>query len=186
MNVSIVHQIHTAENGGEYLELLVRRSASTVASTSDGRYYIRVDDACKPVLPDELLRLSNDRSAFLWETNTALKVPRHDFDGHKLDKFILDIQHSDRVSRFVKEKNTDELLEYYLLAKGDYLTNLGVLWVGKRAHRANLLYAPSVQFIKYDELDRKVNKITWDDYSLNPKELLQAIWTQAPDWKEGI
>jgi ATP-dependent DNA helicase RecG len=26
----------------------------------------------------------------------------------------------------------------------------------------------------------------WDDYFLNPKELIEAIWTQIPDWKEGI
>src|SRR5699024_5031733 len=34
--------------------------------------------------------------------------------------------------------------------------------------------------------DNKVNKIVWDDYSLNPKELIQQIWSEVPDWKEGI
>jgi ATP-dependent DNA helicase RecG len=31
-----------------------------------------------------------------------------------------------------------------------------------------------------------VNKILWDDYELNPSELIAAIWSQIPDWKEGI
>jgi ATP-dependent DNA helicase RecG len=72
------------------------------------------------------------------------------------------------------------------MAEGDTLTNLGVLWVGKRTDRAKLNYAPVIQFIKYDENGNKVNKIVWDDFSLNPKELIEAVWTQIPDWKEGI
>lgn len=31
-----------------------------------------------------------------------------------------------------------------------------------------------------------MNKILWDDYTLNPKELIEAVWTQIPDWKEGV
>ncbi|MFM7485994.1 MAG: ATP-binding protein, partial [Cytophagales bacterium] len=26
----------------------------------------------------------------------------------------------------------------------------------------------------------------WDDFSLNPKEMIESAWTQIPDWKEGI
>jgi len=28
--------------------------------------------------------------------------------------------------------------------------------------------------------------LLWDDHSLNPKELIEAVWTQIPDWKEGV
>jgi ATP-dependent DNA helicase RecG len=31
-----------------------------------------------------------------------------------------------------------------------------------------------------------VNKIVWDDFSLNPKEMIEAVWSQIPDWKEGV
>lgn len=186
LNVSIIPQKVTHENGGEYIELIVQRTASSVAATSDGRYYIRVDDECKPIPPDELLRLSNDRNAFLWETQTYLKVTWKDAEPTKLNQFVADIKSSDRVSDFVKEKDTYELLAHYQMVKDQQLTNLGVLWVGKQADRARLLYAPVIQFIKYNELEQKVNKIAWDDYSLNPKEILQAVWTQVADWKEGI
>lgn len=64
------------------------------------------------------------------------------------------------------------------------LTNLGILWIGKREHRARLLYSPTVQYIKYDSSGNKINKIVWDDYSMNPKEMIEAIWTSIPDWKE--
>lgn len=186
LNVSIIPKLIKHENGGEYLELLVQRTASTVACTSKGRYYMRVEDDCKPVLPDELTRLISDKSAFVWELQSYLKIPKSQFDEQKLQGFIEDIRKSSRVSSFVKEKNTEELLEYYFFTQGDYLTNLGVLWIGKREHRANLLYSPAVQYIKYDEDEQKVNKIVWDDYALNPKELIQDIWRNVPDWKEGI
>lgn len=186
INVSVIPKLISHENGGEYLELLVQRTASTVACTSNGRYYIRVEDDCKPVLPDELTRLISDKSAFVWELQNYLKVRRTDFDSKKLHNFIEDIKSSSRVSSFIKEKSNDEILDYYFFTEGDYLTNLGVLWIGKRNHRAKLLYAPSAQYIKYDEEDQKINKIVWDDFSLNPKEMIEEIWNTIPDWKEGI
>lgn len=186
INVSIIPQLKTAENGAEYIDLLVQRNATAIASTSNGRYYIRANDDCKPILPDELSRLLTDKGAFVWETQTYLKVKHNEYDYDKMNAFYSDIQKSDRVSSFVKEKSPQELLEHYLMVSGEYLTNLGVLWIGKREQRARLLYAPSIQFIKYDENDQKVNKILWDDYSKNPKELIQAIMEEIPDWKEGI
>lgn len=147
---------------------------------------MRVDDECKPILPDELTRLMTDRAAFVWETGMYVKAAKPDYDKQKLEQFVADVRNSDRVSNFVKAKNTDELLEHYLFAIGNQLTNLGILWVGKREHRARLLYAPSIQFLKYDNQEQKVFKQVWDDYSLNPKELIQAVWDAIPDWREGI
>ncbi|MEO6830819.1 MAG: ATP-binding protein [Chitinophagaceae bacterium] len=48
------------------------------------------------------------------------------------------------------------------------------------------MYSPTIHFLKFDEREQKVNKILWEDYNLNPKELIEAIWTEIPDWKEGI
>lgn len=186
INVSVIPQKKVAENGGEYIELLIQRTSTSVAATSDGRYYVRVDDTCKPIMPDELLRLITDRNAFVWETQTYAKIPANAYDVQKFQNFITDIQQSDRVSYFVKEKNHIELLEHYIFVSNGFLTNLGILWIGKQEHRAKLLYAPAIQFIKYDENERKVNKLLWDDYKLNPKEMLEAIWNEVSDWKEGI
>lgn len=74
INVSIIPPVKLAENGAEYLELLVQRNATAIASTSNGRYYLRVDDDCKSILPDELTRLLADKGAFVWETQSYLKV----------------------------------------------------------------------------------------------------------------
>jgi len=132
------------------------------------------------------MRLLTDKPSYIWETKVVRSVPKSEIDEAKLQSFIINIQDSDRVSRFVKSKDRNELLEYYLMAEGQYLTNLGVLWIGKRNDRAKLLYAPVIQFLKYDEQGQRVNKMVWDDFWLNPQELIEAIWTQIPDWKEGI
>lgn len=186
INVSTVAIIVTAQNGGQYVKLTIHPSSSTIASTTDGKYFIRIGDSCKPVLPDDLLRLVTDKPAFIWETLVRKSVRRSDIDIEKLQSFYNDIQASDRVSSFVKQKTPDELLDHYFMADGDFLTNLGVLWVGKRADRAKLLYAPVIQFFKFDDNDIKTSKIIWDDFSLNPKEMVEAVWSQVPSWKEGI
>jgi ATP-dependent DNA helicase RecG len=186
INVGTTAKIITAENGGQYIELKVLPSISTIAGTTDGKYYYRISDNCNPLPPDELMRLLTDKPSYIWETKVVRSVPKTNIDDAKIQSFKKNIQESNRISNFVKTKNTDELLDYYLMTDGDYLTNLGVLWIGKRNDRAKLLYAPVIQFLKYDENGQRVNKMVWDDYWLNPQELIEAVWTQIPDWKEGI
>lgn len=185
-NVNVTPQLLAAANGGQYIEVFISRSPQIVASTTDGRYYIRVADECKPVMPDDLLRLAADKNALIWEEQINRKVPKNRVDAIQYRQFLTDIRTSQRVTAFVKEKSDDEILEHYFFVKGDYLTNLGILWIGQRQDRATLLYAPVIQFIKRDEREEKVNKIVWDDYYLNPKELLQAVQTQIPDWQEAV
>jgi len=147
VGVVVLPQILTAENGGQYLELTVVRSIG-VASTTDGKYYLRIIDQSKPVTGDDVLRLANERSTLPWETQTTLAILRESADPEKLDKLIADLRTSDRVKSSVKEKTQDELLDHYQLAEGSNLTNLGVLCVGRQRDRAKLSTAPVVQFIK--------------------------------------
>ncbi|MDR0692870.1 MAG: putative DNA binding domain-containing protein [Prevotellaceae bacterium] len=186
VNVGVVPEIEKSANGGEYIRLKVLHSSSTIASTTDGKYYYRSSDTTVPLLPDELSRLFTDKPSFVWETRQVKSVPKSDIDTQKLEDFVSSIKKSERVSSFIKAKTTEELLEHYLMSDGDYLTNLGVLWVGKRTVRAKLSYSPVIQFLKYDENGTRINRILWDDYSRNPAELLEAVWTQIPDWKEGV
>lgn len=184
VNVVVLPTVVQADNGGEYINLAIHRSHG-VASTTDGRYYLRVADSCQPVIGDDIMRLANERAALPWESLTSLQVPRNRIDEKKFQGFRAAIYASDRVSSFVKEKSDDELLDHYLMANGEWMTNLGVLCVGRREDRARLGNAPVIQFIKYDETDAKVNKIVWDDYSLNPMEMIDAVWRDVPDWRES-
>lgn len=183
VNVTVLPEICRADNSAEYVELKIPRSVA-VASTPDGHYFLRVSDESKPVVGDEVLRLAAERSALPWETQTTLQVPRSGTDPQKLATFVTGIRASDRVKESVKEKTDDELLDHYLLANGEWLTNLGVLCVGRRQDRARLGTAPVIQFIKYDELGKKVNKIPWDDFSLTPMELIETVWREVPDFRE--
>jgi len=185
VNVGIDVRKETAENGGEYIVLTVFRSSQSIASTSNGKYYKRVSDDCKPLMPEDILRLAADKNAFIWEEKIVRKIHYSQCDNHKLDQLINDLNNSERVSDFVKNMSVEEKLEYYLLIRDEYLTNLGILWLGTQQQRAGLLYAPSIQFIKYDELDRKIFKRTWDDFTQNPKELLDDI-KAIPEWNEFI
>lgn len=185
INVGTNPIIRTAENGGQYIELQILFSSSTIASTTDGKYYYRSDDTCVPLPPDELSRLFTDKPSFIWEVRKS-KVPISEIDPIKFNNFKKDILTSSRTSLNVKQKSDDELLEHYFFCEDGFLTNLGVLWIGKRIDRAKILYAPTIHFLKFDEREQKVNKILWEDHSLNPKELIEAIWTEIPDWKEGV
>lgn len=183
VNLLVLPEVVTASNGGQFIELMVPR-ALAVASTTDGRYFLRVADQSKPVLGDDVLRLASERSALPWETQTALRLSRSEFDEKKIRKLVQDLRASDRVKRSVKEKTDDELLTHYQLAHGPYLTNLGILCFGKQPQRAQLASSPVIQFIKHDELGQKVNKLVWDDHDLSPMELVEAAWQEIPDFRE--
>ncbi len=184
VNVGVAIRKVTAENGSEFLEIQVFRNDQSIAATSDGRYFIRVSDETRRLLPDDLGRLMAEKNSFVWELQTTKRVPSHAWDDGKLADFVKRVRASDRVSEFVRGKADAELLEHYLFVRSGLLTNLGILWIGRREDRAALLYAPEIQCIKYDERGRKVRKQVWNDYSLNPLELIEAVWREVPDWKE--
>ena len=183
VNVAVLSDVVTAPNGGQYIELRIPRALS-VASTTDGRYFLRVADQSKPVTGEDVMRLASERSALPWETQTTLHISRADADASKRDKLLQALRASDRVKASVKEKSDDELLDHYQLAQGNDLTNLGVLCLGRQHHRAQLTTAPVIQFIKYDERGQKVNKLVWDDHTQSPMEMIEAVWLEVPDFRE--
>lgn len=186
VNVGVVITVETAENNAEYIKVQIFRNAQTIASTTDGKYYIRVSDECRPIPPDEMARLAAEKNAFIWEVQTSKRVSSVNVDEKKKTVLLDDLRKSQRVSSFVKEMSDDEILEYYFLKKGEFLTNLGILWIGPRNERASLLYPPAIQVIRYNEQDEKVWKLLLDDYFLNPQELLEKVLNDVPDWQESM
>jgi len=183
VNVTTLPAVVQAGNGGEFIELRVPRSLS-VASTTDGRYFLRVADQSRPVTGDDVLRLASERAALPWETQTTLHVPRADADPLQRQSLLQALRASDRVKPSVKEKSDGELLDHYQLAIGPWLTHLGVLCLGRQQQRAQLMSAPVVQVIKYDDLGQKVNKLVWDEHTLSPMALIESVWADVPDFRE--
>jgi len=85
VNVQALPSLQRAANGGEFVELAVDRSPA-VASTRDGRYFLRVGDTCQPVLGDDVLRLANERPGRPWEAMDS-GVMRGAADTDKLARF---------------------------------------------------------------------------------------------------
>lgn len=183
VNVQVLPELRQAANGGAYIALVVARSPG-VASTSDGKYLLRVGDACVPVVGDDVMRLANDRPSYSWEAmSTAL--PAADAMPAKVETLVARLRHSPRVKPSVKEKTVAELLEHYGLVIAGLLTHLGVLLVGNRRDRERLGTAPVIQAIRYDERAQKIDKHLWDDHELSPIDLIDAVWEAVPDFRES-
>lgn len=184
--VIVTTEIVTAENGGEYIKMAVLRNPNTIAVTSSGKIYVRIGDNSVPVGSEDVARLAADKGCISWEDTTT------DFlwtnaEEEKLNWFIEQIKTSDRVSDFVKQKDTKEILDYFYMTdpESDHMTQLGVLFIGKQTQRGRIMNAPVVQCIKFDQYGEKVNKWLWDDFTKNPYEIIDEIWKTIPEWKES-
>lgn len=171
-------EIETHSNGGQYFSIRILPTLKSVATTSDGKILIRIGDQCQPVRSEDLVRLASEKDAFQWELQIR-NINIASINGEVIEWFASEIRRSDRVKDFVKELGSIEIAEHYNLVQNGYLTNLGVLWLGSTSQRSKLAYPITVQYIVYDDLERKINKIDWNDYSLNPKELLIDIESKA-------
>lgn len=131
-----------------------------------------------------MLRLASDRPQVPWETLTTLQVQRQMADTAQVTSLLTQLRRSDRVKASVKEKSDEELLAHYHLTDRGVLTHLGVLLVGRPSDRVRLGTAPVVQAIRYDGHGSKVRKWTWDDHTLSPMELIDAVWSEVSDFRE--
>ena len=175
-----------AENGGEYIKLHILRNANLPSATTSGKFFLRIGDNSVPVGPEDISRLAEDKGCLSWE-DTETKYNWQDADPEKLALLIKLLKKSDRVSSFVKQKETKEILDFYYLTDPDSekMTNLGVLFIGKQSQRGRIQNAPVIQCIKYDQNGEKVNKWLWDDYTMNPYEMSNSVWERVPEWKES-
>jgi len=184
-NVAVTAEARTAANGGEFLVLHILPNLKSVAATSDARYFVRIADETRRLYPEDLVRLVAEKDSYQWETQPVRRLSIEQADAVKTARFLREIRASERVKDSVKQRSDLELLEYYLLVVDGCLTHLGVLWIGQRTDRAQLLHAPTIQFLKYDARGERVAKLTWTDYALNPQELVESVWTEIPDWRES-
>jgi len=168
------------ENGGEYFKIMVAPSIKSIATTSDGKIYLRIADKCEPVRNEDIQRLSIEKGAYQWEL-LATRFSLSDIPVENVKKFASDIRESDRVKDHVKQMSDLEIMEHYNLIDGEIVTNLGVLWLGNAKQRSRISFPITVQYIVYNHLEQKVRKIEWHDNALNPKELLLAIESEATE-----
>lgn len=186
VNVNAYGEIRTHPNGGQYLRLHIARGGA-VASTTSGKYFLRIGDNSTPLVGSDINRVAAEKGYYIWEAQPS-RWHWKDADKDKLKNLLSLLRASDRVTPFVKEKETHELLLHYGLIEEetDMMTFLGVLFIGTQSQRSRVPNAPVVQAIKYDEDGEKVRKYLWDDYTKTPYEMIAEVWDNIPDWKETI
>lgn len=173
------------DNGGETILLFIRRSV-VMATTSDGKVFMRNEDNSEPITGEDLHRLSEEKGCYSWELRVS-NYAFSDCDTKRLTYILHSLRTSNRVSDFVKEKTDTELLRYFgLLAENkDLMTYLGVSFLGSQLQRQRISNAPTLQCIKFDEYGEKINKWTWDDFVYGPDEIIEKVWESIPDWNES-
>lgn len=178
-NVSIAaSELLTHQNGAQYFEVYVAPSLKSIATTSDGKIYMRIGDKCEPVRNEDLQRLSIEKGAYQWELLPS-RTKQADIPLENITMFADDIRHSNRVKSHIKQMSDQEILEHYNLVDDGMMTNLGVLWLGTGKQRSRMSFPITVQYIVYDQMEHKVRKIEWHDNQYNPKDLLLEIEKEA-------
>ena len=123
INVTAFAEICNHENGGQYIRLHISRG-HTVSSTTSGKYFLRIGDNSVPITGDDITRLASEKGYFRWEDQPT-KWSWKDADPDKLQSLISKLNASERVSSFIKQKETKELLDHYFLTEEEFsvLTN---------------------------------------------------------------
>jgi ATP-dependent DNA helicase RecG len=171
-------EIETHINGSQFFSITVYPTLKSVATTADGKIYIRIGDQCQPARSEDIVRLASEKDAFQWEL-LSRNLSYSEIPEMNMRWFADEIRKSDRVKQNIKELSDIEIIEHYNLIEKGKLTNLGVLWLGTASQRSRLVYPLTIQYIVYDELEKKIRKEDWQDYSKNPKELLLEIEKEA-------
>ena len=173
-----LNEIETSTNGAEFFSITIYPALKSIATTADGKIYVRIGDQCQSARSEDIVRLASEKDAFQWElqvrNNTINDIPTSNIQW-----FANEIRHSDRVKTVIKELTDIEIAEHYNLIDNLKLTNLGILWLGTKVQRSKLVYPITVQYLVFDEHEKKIRKEDWQDYSLNPKQLLLEIEKQA-------
>lgn len=166
------------ENDSQYFVLTISPSMRSIASTSDGKIYIRVADKCMPVRSEDLQSLMETKGNYQWE----IVRTRFDIDDGvlaNLNNLANRIRTSERAKESIRQMDDIEIGEIYHLIDEGFLTNLGVIWLGTPKQRACICYPNTVQYIVYDALENKVRKLEWHDNMMAPDELLLDIEKNA-------
>lgn len=171
-------EVLTDETGSQYFIITVLPSMQSIASTSDGKFYMRFADKCEPLRSEDMLRISEMKGCFQWEI-TKTRIAIDDAAREKLQILSDTIRSSERIKDHIRQMDNDEIADYYCLVDEGYLTNLGVLWLGSTKQQNWISYPITVQYIVYDANEEKVRKVEWRNEGKNPKELLMDIEKEA-------
>lgn len=103
------------ENGSQYFIIYVHPSMKTIASTSNGKLFVRIADKCEPVRTEDIQRLAEEKGSYQWEINTTKYFWNEPAIRDNLKSFATDIRNSPRVKNHIKQLDDYEIAENYHL-----------------------------------------------------------------------
>lgn len=140
-------EVQSDETGSQYFVITVFPSMKSIASTSDGKFYMRFADKCEPVRSEDMLRLSETKGCFQWEiTKTRFVVD--EVAKEELHRLSASIRTSNRISNHMKQMDDEEIADYYCLIDEGYLTNLGVVWLGTAKQKNWISYPITIHSLR--------------------------------------
>ena len=89
VNIAVAITIEVAKNKAELLKVQVFRNAQTIACTTDGKYYIRVHDECKPIPPDEMQGWLLIKMLLYGKSKSLNEFPPHNLMSKNAERFWL-------------------------------------------------------------------------------------------------
>lgn len=102
-------------------------------------------DKCEPIRSEDIHRLANEKQTYQWELVCPKTVTLNDVAPDSLSGFAKEIRNSNRVKDHIKQMEDLEMAESYNLVDGQYLTYLGILWLGNAKQRSRISYPFTVQ-----------------------------------------
>ena len=131
------------DSGSQYFIIFVFPSIHSIATTSDGKIYIRVADKCMPVRSEDIQNMMETKGNYQWEIlKTKFKVDSNIL--LTLTRLANRIRKSERAKAPIQQMDDMETGELYHLIDDGFVTNLGVLWLGTPKQRSSICYPNSV------------------------------------------
>lgn len=185
LRVKFQAEARNGDNGGQFIEIGVERCSAGVASTSDGRYFQRVDDKNKPITAENLAGFLSGRNSEgpPWE---SLPVPDAALDSKKLAGLADALRAAGKIHLSVRDKSDDELASHYGLTRGGSVSNLGALFAGDEFARARTR-SFAVLCLRFDSRGVQVGKSLWEYGGFGERavwELPAAVWREIPAFRE--
>lgn len=178
-------ELKSHPNGGEYFTFRVLPTLHTIAITSNGKIFIRLDGCSTPISGEYLTTLAAEKHAFQWElisTQTHIKT----IDPEAINNFTREIKSSSRVADAIKSCDDHEILKrYQLIDDFEMVTNLGVLWLGNPSQRTRICYPLTILYIVYNAHGESVREEYWELHQFTPKELIESVLEQAVELTES-
>lgn len=89
-----LNEIEKCENGAEYFSITIHPALKSIATTADGKIYIRIGDQCQSARSEDIVRLASEKDAFQWEIQSR-NILLNEIPVSSIQLFATEIRNSE-------------------------------------------------------------------------------------------